>query len=376
MEFKGFLEKGKELPFHTESISNTDSLAIMSLLKQREIVVNDITQQYQEFGLKEINAEVGDIPQSLIYVPLVIEGTPIGVITVQSFQTDAYTENHLSILRSLASYTAIALDNTKAYELVEQKNDKITDSIRYAKTIQEAILPTQEHLSSLLENFFLVFKPKDIVSGDFYWTDKKDDFIFLAVADCTGHGVPGAFMSLVGNNMLNEIVREEQEYEPQNILKRLNERIRMALRQEEDANRDGMDIVICRFKKLNNGKTQVAFAGAKRPLYVLSPNTEEVEILKGTRKSIGGIQRKKEAPFTQIVNEYDEKTWFYLTTDGLADQANPEKQKFSSLHLLKILKQNTHQTPETQQKLIEQELNNFQKDEPQRDDITLLGVQF
>ena len=177
-------------------------------------------------------------------------------------------------MRSLASYTTIALDNTKAYELIEQKNNKITDSIRYAKTIQEAILPTQEHLSNLLGNFFLVFMPKDIVSGDFYWIDKKDEYIFLAVADCTGHGVPGAFMSLVGNNMLNEIVREEQEYEPERILKRLNERIRLALRQEEDANRDGMDIGICRFKQLPNGKTEMAFAGAKRPLYVVTPENE------------------------------------------------------------------------------------------------------
>lgn len=376
LEFKGFLERGKELPFHTDAVSHNNSLAVMSLLKQKEIVVNNINQEYTDFGLTEINAQVGEIPQSLIYVPLVMENKSIGVITVQSFTAGVYEENHLSILRSLASYTTIALDNTKAYELIEQKNNKITDSIRYAKTIQEAILPTQEHLSNLLGNFFLVFMPKDIVSGDFYWIDKKDEYIFLAVADCTGHGVPGAFMSLVGNNMLNEIVREEQEYEPERILKRLNERIRLALRQEEDANRDGMDIGICRFKQLPNGKTEMAFAGAKRPLYVVTPENEEVEIIKGVRKSIGGMQRKMNSEYEQTTNEYPEKTWFYLSTDGLADQSNPEKQKFSSLHLIEIIKENQHQSAENQKRIIEEKLNRFQKNEAQRDDITLLGVQF
>ena len=251
---------------------------------------------------------------------------------------------------------------------LELQNKKINDSIHYAQNIQRAILPLNNQIKEVFENF-IIYKPKDIVSGDFYWFGKTNNTIFLAVVDCTGHGVPGAFMSMIGNSLLNEIILEKKLQDPAKILTLLNEKVIDALRQNESDNNDGMDVCLVSFEI--NSKL-VKFSGAKRPLYVSRKNNE-IEEIKGTRKSIGG---KKEGieDFSSVEIKLESGDILYLSSDGLTDQNNKERKRFGSNKLKEILQLNIDQSMENQKLAIEKELDIFMENEEQRDDITLIGI--
>ena len=149
-------------------------------------------------------------------------------------------------------------------DILDLQNQNINASIQYAQNIQRAILPVQNQISNLFESF-IIYRPKDIVSGDFYWFTQINNTAFLAAVDCTGHGVPGAFMSMIGNSHLNEIVIEKQITNPAKILTLLNEKIIVSLRQDETANKDGMDVC---FISIDLKSNEITFSGAKRPLYI------------------------------------------------------------------------------------------------------------
>lgn len=251
---------------------------------------------------------------------------------------------------------------------LELQNKKINDSIHYAQNIQRAILPLNNQIKEVFESF-IIYRPKDIVSGDFYWFGKTSNTIFIAVVDCTGHGVPGAFMSMIGNSLLNEIILEKKLQDPAKILTLLNEKVIDALRQNESDNNDGMDVCLVSFEI--NSKL-VKFSGAKRPLYVSRKNNE-IEEIKGTRKSIGG---KKEGieDFSSVEIKLESGDILYLSSDGLTDQNNKERKRFGSNKLKEILQLNIDQSMENQKLAIEKELDIFMENEEQRDDITLIGI--
>ncbi len=188
---------------------------------------------------------------------------------------------------------------------LRKKNDNIIASITYAKRIQTAILPFEERIGKSLgkDNFFVFFQPKDIVSGDFYWLEEiqrsdasgqTETINFVAVADCTGHGVPGAFMSMIGNQLLYEIIIKNHIYSPCLILNSLHKEVHRVLRQKETQTNDGMDMAILAFQK-NKNITKLEYAGAMNPLYYVQ-NNEFVEI-KATKRSIGGSQLEEERFF-------------------------------------------------------------------------------
>ncbi|MCD4653684.1 tetratricopeptide repeat protein, partial [bacterium] len=184
---------------------------------------------------------------------------------------------------------------TEAKEIIEEKNRHITGSIEYARRIQQAVLPTPEKMAAAIPEYFVVYRPKDIVSGDFYWFSHINDRLILAVVDCTGHGVPGAFMSMIGSMLLNVIVNENRETGPAKILGWMHAEVRSALKQHEvdTETMDGMDICLCSIDRKNN---RLIFAGASRPLYLVR-GTELIEVA-GDRKSIGGWQREERRIFT------------------------------------------------------------------------------
>ncbi len=260
----------------------------------------------------------------------------------------------------------IEIENQK--KAIQEKNNEILAGIRYASQIQNAILPNDDEAAQLFKEYFIFFKPKDIVSGDFYWFYQTEKDIFITVADCTGHGVPGAFMSLIGTVFQNEIVIEKKETNPANILKLLNNAVRDALKQDEnDANQDGMDIAVLRISKNDN---KLTFAGAKRPLYYFD-NDKLIEI-KGDKFSIGGVQLT-DVNFTEIEIMLKKDMKFYLTTDGFADQNNSQNKKYNTKQLKLFLEKIHNEKMATQLKMIEDEFNSFKGDEPQRDDVTILG---
>ncbi len=256
--------------------------------------------------------------------------------------------------------------------LIEKKNHNITASITYAKRIQEAMLPKNEQIRQYLPDFFVFFRPRDIVSGDFYFVEKVDNTVVVAVADCTGHGVPGAFMSLIGNDLLNEIVSLNRTVEPDQILYQLHRRIRQALRQAQNEVRDGMDIALC---SINLLEAQIQFAGAKNPLVLVKK--AHLEHYKGSRMPIGGFQKEEERFFEkQIIHlEKGVETMLYLFTDGFQDQFGGEnKQKFM-LKNFKNLLLNIHTLPlEKQESALLNAFENWKNQNDQIDDMLVFGI--
>ena len=309
-------------------------------------------------------------------MPLEVEGQTLGVITVQSFSKNAYTQKEKTVLSTLASYAAIAISNANSYGIIEQKNHHITDSIRYAQTIQNAVLPKTEALETSFTDTFLIYKPKDIVSGDFYWhTHTNEHTQFVAVADCTGHGVPGAFMSMIGNTLLHEIININDIHDTAAILEELDSRIKNSLRQQESDNNDGMDIAICKIEQTDAGIIQLEFTGAKRPILWYSQETQELTRVKPTKRSIGGRFTSKRS-FEKVNLELKKGDIVYLDTDGLADQAMQKNgRKIGSPLLLKLIKANVHLPLATQKENILTTVERLQGEMPQRDDITLMAFQ-
>jgi ligand-binding sensor domain-containing protein/serine phosphatase RsbU (regulator of sigma subunit) len=256
-------------------------------------------------------------------------------------------------------------------QIIEEKNRNIMASIQYARKIQQAILPTDDSFRSIIEDYFILFKPRDIVSGDFYWFNHSDGKYYLAVADCTGHGVPGALLSMIGNMRLNEIIEETVTPAPARFLVELHEGVRHALRQEreESPSDDGMDIVLCMID-LKQGK--VTYSGARRPLlYVKDSQFSEI---KGSRDSIGGRKKSRLPVFTNYEIDIQAETVIYLTSDGFADQNNEKGKKYGSMRLKQFLQTITHLPMAQQKEALETELIAHQGDEEQRDDITIIGL--
>jgi serine phosphatase RsbU (regulator of sigma subunit) len=256
-------------------------------------------------------------------------------------------------------------------ELIE-KNMKIMDSIDYAKRIQESILPTTEQLESLFNDYFLLWRPRDIVGGDFYWSKRigEDDYL-IAVGDCTGHGVPGALMSMLSISVLNHVVDYECKDDPGFILQKLNQFIKETLNQDslEVTTDDGLDIGLCYIKK---GK-ELIFSGAKCSLYVATYG-KDVAIYNGDKRSIGYRRTAKEFVYTNQVVPISKEQRFYMSTDGFFDQnGGPKDYSFGKKRFLSLINMYYEFPLSEQKKLFEQQLEMFMGDETQRDDITVIA---
>lgn len=221
-----------------------------------------------------------------------------------------------------------------AYQKIEHTNKQITDSINYAKRIQDAILVPEDVIQKTIPGFFVYFRPRDIVSGDFYWFSRNKDKTFIAVADCTGHGVPGAFMSMIGNTLLNEIVNHKGVTDPGKILEELNDGVIAALRQNNTdllSQDDGMDISIC---VLGNGN--VEFAGANHSIYLVQQG--HANELKGDIHSIGGSMGGSKRTFTTKTLPVSKGTFVFMSTDGYYDQFGGEQgSKFLTTRFEKLI---------------------------------------
>ncbi|MFY9308470.1 MAG: tetratricopeptide repeat protein [Bacteroidia bacterium] len=257
----------------------------------------------------------------------------------------------------------------KAYKEIEEKNKSILDSINYARRIQQAILPSEQEMKALLTESFVLYIPKDVVSGDFYWIQSKGSKVLFAAVDCTGHGVPGAFMSMIGNTMLNEIVNGKGVVSPGEILKQLREGIIKSLKQTGSTgeNQDGMDIALCSL----DGNI-LEFAGANNPLWIIS-NGEFREI-KADKQPIG-IYYGETKPYTNHTVELRKGDCVYIFTDGYADQVGGSaEKKFKYKQLQELIVANHKLAMEQQKALYFDAIDKWKGNLEQVDDILLIGV--
>jgi phosphoserine phosphatase RsbU/P len=259
---------------------------------------------------------------------------------------------------------------------LEDINTEITDSIKYAKNIQQALLPSQTKFNTTFKNSFVFFKPKDIVSGDFFWVKEKRNCIFYVTADCTGHGVPGGFMTMLGLSFLEEIISRQNVMEPDMILNIMRNKIIDALNQAESTteNKDGMDITVCKIDKTNQTLT---FSSANNNLYFVKngsqKNNKTLEVYKGDRQPCG--QHIINKPFSSHTIPLNEGDCIYTITDGYADQfGGVDGKKFRYKQLETILLENSHLDFEAQYAILDLTLRNWQGSNGQVDDILIIGV--
>lgn len=259
---------------------------------------------------------------------------------------------------------------TNQRDMITYQNKQITDSIEYASRIQNAILPLQETIGSFFSEYFIINKPRDVVSGDFYFFKQVGSKIILAVADCTGHGVPGAFLSMMGIAYLNEIVSKTDRFYANKILNSLRINVIDALHQTAEGERkDGMDIALCVFDKVTN---ELQFSGAYNPL-IFMRNKEITEFL--PNKMPIGYHRRKDESFTNNVMHFQPGDVFYLFTDGFADQfGGPFGRKFLKGNFKQLLKSVADEPLIIQQQIIIQIYNNWKGENSQIDDIMVLGI--
>jgi serine phosphatase RsbU (regulator of sigma subunit) len=258
-------------------------------------------------------------------------------------------------------------------EKLEEAYKHITDSINYAKKIQQAILPPHELISASLGEYFIIYMPKDVVSGDYYAFFKKGDEVIIATADCTGHGVPGALMSMIGNEQLGKIVTEKGVIDPAKVLDELHHGIRKALKQDVPGgeSRDGMDMALCKFNLKQNS---LNYAGANRPLWLL--RNKEIMETRPDKFPIGGLELDTRKPFTNHTIELQKGDKIYTFTDGFADQFGGEKgKKFMLKNLEKLIVSIGDLSMNEQALKLKGAFEAWKGQNEQVDDVLVIGIQ-
>lgn len=255
--------------------------------------------------------------------------------------------------------------------IVEDKNKEITDSINYAQKIQAAILPSEDIFKSFLPHSFILFKPKDIVSGDFYWISKKDKYVFFAAVDCTGHGVPGGFMSVLGSSLLEEAINEKNIKEPKEVLNQMRTKIIHALRQTgaSGENKDGMDLALCR---LDTAKMNLTYSGANNNLYLVREGV--LTEYKASSQPVG-INIGINSEYLQYEIDLKEEDMIYIFTDGYADQFGGEKgKKFKYKQFENLLINISTHSLKKQKEIINDVFEKWKGNLEQIDDVCVIGV--
>ncbi len=334
----------KEMQYQYEKQRTADSI---TAAKQAEIHKAQIAQQQAEIKAKRNQ-------QYALYGGLAL------VMIFAGFMYNRYkiTQRQKDII-------------AKQKKLVEEKNKEITDSILYAKRIQQAILPSQDKWQTLLPNSFVLYLPKDIIAGDFYWLEETYDYIYLAAADSTGHGVPGAMVSVVCSGALTKAVKEEGILDTGKILDRAREIVVERLSSDEQHLRDGMDVCLVRINKRDKNKIQ--FSGANRSLIIIIPEKEVIEI-KGDKQPIGWYEEAY--VFSQHEITLTQGSRIYLSTDGFADQFGGAKgKKMGSKQLVEVLKNMQEDSIIKQGEQLTQFFLQWKGEQYQVDDITLIGVE-
>ncbi|MFH1322062.1 MAG: response regulator [Bacteroidota bacterium] len=281
-------------------------------------------------------------------------------------KVDNYALRQQRFVRSKLALLALKKTN----EALTEYNKAVESSIKYAKTIQQSVLPNEEIIRQVFPESFIYYKPKDIVSGDFYWFTIKNSRAIVAAVDCTGHGVPGALLSMIGNNLLNQIVNEKNLTKPSDILSQLNNGIIKTFNQNADNGniRDGMDIALLAFDL--NFRT-VEFAGAFRPLYHFRGN--ELNVIKGNACGIDNLTPMNH-DFTNHIIDLKQGDTLYIFSDGYQDQfGGPRNKKFMINRFRKLLKFVQTKGMEDQKKILDRSLKQWMNGHWQVDDIMVMG---
>ena len=411
IDYRYTIESGRRLTPTSISMDDYDNYSVWCLRNKQDIFINDHAKDYKKYTNKIVVVD-GELPDSLIFCPMMIGSKVIGIISAQSFEKNAYSEYHLDILRTIAAYSAIALENAnlihdmesqvkirtaevvRQKEIIEAKNKDITDSIQYAQRIQNVILPPLTEFQDNFVESFVMFRPRDIVSGDFYWIEEVGDKIYFSVVDCTGHGVPGALVSVVGANSLNRCLMEFELEEPGQILNKLSELVKETFDKTDSDVRDGMDMALCCIDKKTR---ELTFSGAYNPLWIIREDDsnaqnefERFNVIEKKNKTFIEVKSNKQPigysykpePFLTTTIQLKENDMVYLFSDGYADQFGGTDveviakggKKFKTPNFKELLLTLSHKPLDDQLNIIEETFDTWKGELPQVDDVCVIGV--
>ncbi|MBK8806929.1 MAG: SpoIIE family protein phosphatase [Bacteroidales bacterium] len=399
----GFIFENKKITF-LDAYSASQGETVLAKNKDIAVILLDVVMETDHAGLnlvKHIREALGNQ-----FIRIVLwTGQPGHApkkevvlsyeINDYKTKTDLTDENiFTAVLASIRSYNAMMTVESFRQNLevmvkertktIETQKNKITDSITYAQKIQKSMLPSDKLIKKYFPESFIFYRPKDIVSGDFYWFaepeldewGKETDKLFIAAADCTGHGVPGAFMSMIGNTLLNEIVNGKKIFEPSHILDELNKGVISALNQKtnkEDAQNDGMDITVC---QIDPTQKKLYISCASHVIFIADKSN--INMLEGDIYSIGGMFSVLQDPvFTTHEIDYTEDTTIYMFSDGFQDQfGGSENQKFMLGRFKETLKNTCHLPMQEQLEKLQAAFENWKGEYRQIDDILVMGIKF
>ena len=374
----------REIRLTTIPIDSTNAYGLYKQLNSSKELDEKLLKQ--DANVKSMGSRISTQHNIILFIIVVLVGAIILISVIMRLYTNNKKQNNIlceqtaEILAQKEELESQSVYLSQINEALRRSKENTLGSIRYAQTIQTAMLPTTADLDKVFKSF-VIYMPKDIVSGDFYYfhSIKYDEreVNFVSVIDCTGHGVPGAFMSLIGINLLDQIIKQQFIHSPAEILDELNRNVRKMLRQEETDNDDGMEAIFCKIEKFSNGKYRLTYEGAKFPIHRYNSQTGEIETYKTTRKGIGGKFRNRESSvtFNDKSLEVFKGDRLYMTSDGIDDQNNYERKRYTIKRLLDAISNSVQMDVEQQKNYILNDLNGFKGDCDQRDDITVLGVE-
>ncbi len=360
--FQDLSNDKKALNYFQRSLEIEENLRKNS---EKQMILAHVTDSLERVHIKEINdgelekkdekIEAVENFNFMITIFLILAAIGGGLVYIQWRKTKA--QNKIII---------------EQHKLLDETHKEITDSINYAKNIQDALMTSVVYLNDVLPNSFIFLKPKDVVSGDYYWVHKtSEDEVFFTVADCTGHGVPGAFMSMIGNSLLNENIIENKIKKPASILDNMRENIINSLNQKnpEKANKDGMDMALCKFNK----KTMtIEFAGANNPL--VHVRNGEINHIKANYQPVS-ISAGAKKPFTNHEIKVKKGDMLFIYSDGFADQfGGPRGKKYMSRKFRDYLASISTFSANEQRDKLEKEFHRWKGDQDQIDDVCVMGV--
>jgi PAS domain S-box-containing protein len=307
---------------------------------------------------------------SYIELPIFYNNEFIGFVCLEFDCPFPMNVRQINLVKNFATLLSVAIHKIQIQQDLALKNKDITDSLYYAKSIQTSYFPQKEELNTMLKDFVLYYKPKDIVSGDFYWMEDLPNFSIIALGDCTGHGVPGAFITMLGHNLLTQITSELKMYSPSKMIAFLNDKIYLALNKNKDRYiKDGMELGICVYDKINN---VLLYAGSGIELNYFQKN--ELKTIEVPRYMIGDNPEQLSMEDTTIHLDGTEK--FYLSSDGYKDQLGGEPRKrYSKVKYLKLLNEIKNLPSFQQSFILNLNLQNHQGNQEQTDDILVIGFE-
>jgi serine phosphatase RsbU (regulator of sigma subunit) len=359
---------------YNDSVYNNENIQALSDIKAKY----EIDKKEGEFKIQtekeRLKTEAEHRKQKLIEIALLIGFSMIATVAFFIFRSYRIKKKANDVITKQKD--EIETNKTK----LEIAYTEIKDSINYAKSIQQASLPDIEKLKANFPDFSFVYRPKNVVSGDFYYfnevIENNERSFILAVCDCTGHGVPGAFMSLIGIEQLNKIIDERHIYKPSLILDALHTGVREALKQESNESRDGMDVILCKIT-YNNDDVHIEYAGANRPMWILKKNSDAYTFqeIKADKRAIGGLEISTKQNFTNQCITLQKGDIIYCSTDGYADQfGGPNEKKLMVKNFQSLLLEIANRPMSAQEKNIIDRYETWKGELEQIDDVCVIGI--